>query len=164
MADDQLKFEKDLDNKRIAVTRHFNAPVEDVWRAWTEAELLDQWWAPKPWRAETKTLDFREGGHWLYAMVGPEGERHWARADYKKIDAGKSFTVTDAFTDEQGNLNSEMPSMHWLNTFSSTLNGSKVVVDITFDKVEDLERIIEMGFKEGFIAALGNLDELLIQK
>ena len=53
---------KDLPNKKITVTRHFNAPLDQVWKAWTESELLDQWWAPKPFKAETKFMDFKVGG------------------------------------------------------------------------------------------------------
>ena len=45
---------KDLPNNRLIVVRDFDAPVDLVWRAWTESELLDLWWAPKPWRAQTK--------------------------------------------------------------------------------------------------------------
>ena len=67
-----LEFIKDVTNKKVTVIRHFDAPVDHVWRAWTEVDLLDQWWAPKPWKAETKTMDFRSGGSWLYAMIGPE--------------------------------------------------------------------------------------------
>ena len=49
----KMQIDKDLDNKKMTITRGFDAPVADVWRAWTESELLDQWWAPKPWKAET---------------------------------------------------------------------------------------------------------------
>jgi uncharacterized protein YndB with AHSA1/START domain len=44
----KMQIDKDLDNKKMTITRGFNAPVADVWRAWTKSELLDQWWAPKP--------------------------------------------------------------------------------------------------------------------
>ena len=57
----QTKIAKDLPNKRITVTRNFEAPLEQVWKALTEKDLLDQWWAPKPWKAKTKSMDFREG-------------------------------------------------------------------------------------------------------
>ncbi|MBZ0097674.1 MAG: SRPBCC domain-containing protein [Taibaiella sp.] len=164
MADDQLKFEKDLANKRITVTRHFNAPVEDVWRAWTEAELLDQWWAPKPWLAVTKAMDFTQGGQWLYAMTGPEGDKQWCKLEYEEIDPVRSFSARNGFCDENGNFTDDLPQMKWVSNFATAGDGSEVVVEITFDKVEDLEKIIEMGFKEGFIAALGNLDELVNQK
>lgn len=68
---------KDLKEKSILVSREFNAPVETVWRAYTESELLDQWWGPAPWRAETKFMNFSVGGYWLYAMVSPENQKHW---------------------------------------------------------------------------------------
>lgn len=75
----------------LKVERTFNAPIELVWRAWTEAELLDQWWAPKPWKSETSHMDFSEGGYRLYAMVGPEGEKHLGRTDYRSIDVHVQF-------------------------------------------------------------------------
>jgi uncharacterized protein YndB with AHSA1/START domain len=152
---------KDLANNKVVVVREFDAPLDQVWKAWTQSDLLDQWWAPRPWKARTKTMDFREGGYWLYAMIGPDSEEHWARADYKSIDSLKSFTVEDAFCDEAGNVNTELPRMHWKNEFSATPTGTKVVVEITFANTADLEKVLQMGFEEGFTAALGNLDELL---
>ena len=158
----QTTITKDPSNKKLIVVREFDAPLDHVWKAWTESELLDQWWAPKPWRAETKTMDFREGGTWLYSMVGPDGSRHWSRADFKTVIPNKSFIGDDAFCDENGKINPEMPRMHWENEFSETANGTKVTVEITFSSEEQLEKIIEMGFKEGFTMAHGNLDELLV--
>lgn len=157
-----MNFTVDKVNKKVNVEREFAAPVKNVWAAWTQAELLDQWWAPKPWQARTKTLDFKEGGHWLYAMVGPEGEEHWARADYQSIAPMKKLSWTDAFCDENGKPNNAFPSSKWNNTFSETADGNTLVsIEITHETTEDLEKIIEMGFKEGFTAGLGNLDELL---
>src|SRR5437868_11588244 len=102
-----LDFTADKENKRIHVQREFAADVKDVWSAWTESEILDQWWAPKPWKAETKTMDFAEDGHWLYAMVSPEGVKHWCRVNFGQIKDGKSFETTNFFCDEQGNKNME---------------------------------------------------------
>ncbi len=159
----QFSITKDLDNKRLLIEREFDAPVAQVWKAWTDSNLLDQWWAPKPWRAETKAMDFREGGQWLYCMVGPDHSRTWCQVNYESIIAEKSFTAEDAFCDENGNKNTSFPSMHWENEFSATQSGTRVRVEITFTSVEDLEKIIEMGFEPGFAAALGNLDELLMK-
>jgi PhnB protein len=157
----QLQFVKDLPNKKITVIRQFDAPVDQVWKAWTQSDLLEQWWAPKPFRAQTKSMDFKPGGQWLYAMVGPNDEKHWCKVEFTSINAKKSFEVLNMFCDENGNPNREMPSMQWKNEFSATSDGTKVTVTIVFDKREDLEKIIEMGFEEGFTAALGNLDEVL---
>jgi len=154
-------FMKDLANKKIKVTREFDAPPELVWKAWTDSELLDQWWAPKPWKANTKSMDFREGGRWLYYMQGPDGSRHYCMVDYKSITANKVFVVENYFCDENGKRVDSMPGMFWKNTFSKSSEGTKVEVEITFASESDLEKIIEMGFKEGFASAHNNLDELL---
>src|SRR5882724_5407528 len=154
-------FTKDLANKKIKVVREFDAPLEQVWKAWTKPEFLDQWWAPKPWKANTVSMDFRNGGKWLYYMQGPDGSRHYCRADYKSISVNKSFEGLDAFCDEDGNVNHDFPRMNWKNEFSKTSTGTKVDIEIKFSTVEDLEKIIEMGFKEGFTAALTNLDQYL---
>jgi uncharacterized protein YndB with AHSA1/START domain len=154
-------FTKDLTNKKIKVTREFDAPVEQVWKAWTDSELLDQWWAPKPWKANTVSMDFRNGGTWLYYMEGPDGTRHYCKADYKSINPNKSYEGLDAFCDEKGNINSDLPRMHWKFGFVKAGSGTKVEVEITFTTEADMEKIIEMGFKEGFAAAHSNLDELL---
>ena len=154
-------YTKDPSNKQLKVVREFDASVGQVWKAWTEKELLDQWWAPKPWKAITTSMDFREGGQWFYYMQGPDGSRHYCRVDYKSITPGKFFSGDDAFCDEKGNINTEFPRMHWEVSFSSTPNGTKVEIDVSFDSEADLEKIVEMGFKEGFAAAHTNLDELL---
>ena len=157
----QTRVTKDLANKKVTVVREFDAPVQQVWEAWTKPQLLDLWWAPKPWRAETKSMDFREGGAWIYSMVGPEGERHWAQVAYKTITTNKNFSGIDAFCDENGNLNNDLPVMDWDVVFSKTGSGTSVRVVIQFSSAADFEKILEMGFEEGFTAALGNLDELL---
>jgi len=58
-----VNFSVDKENKVINVERAFAAPISKVWSAWTEREILDQWWAPKPWKAKTKSLDFSVGGY-----------------------------------------------------------------------------------------------------
>lgn len=154
-------IEKDPAGKKLVVIRRFNAPLEQVWKAWTERELLEQWWAPRPWKAVTKTMEFSEGGYWLYAMEGPDGSSAWCRVDFLKINTLESFTVENAFCDDEGNKTESLPSMHWENVFVPENGQTKVEVTITFNSEADLQKIIEMGFKEGFTAAHGNLDELL---
>lgn len=164
IANKELVFTKDLDNKKITVEREFDAPLEQVWKAWTEAAMLDQWWAPRPWRTETKSMDFKEGGTWLYSMVGPEGERHYCRADYQKITPNKSYTYIDAFCDENGVKNEDFPNMNWTVEFKATGKGTTVTIEINFTSEESFQKILEMGFEQGFAMALGNLDELFEKK
>jgi uncharacterized protein YndB with AHSA1/START domain len=156
-----MDFSIDRKNKKILVKREFAAPLSKVWKAWTDSSILDKWWAPKPWKAETKKMDFREGGKWLYSMAGPEGDRHWALADYTTVEPLKSFSGYDYFCDEEGNINKDLPGSLWIVNFSETTNSTIVSIEIRYEHLEDLEKIIEMGFKEGFTAGLENLDELL---
>ncbi|HMJ70879.1 MAG TPA: SRPBCC domain-containing protein [Cyclobacteriaceae bacterium] len=152
---------KDLENKKITVTRQFDADVETVWDMWTKSERLDLWWAPKPWRAETKSMSFEPNGKWLYAMIGPKGERQWAMVEYKKIDRLKSFEVADSFSDDKGNKNTELPQTNWKVDFKKTTGGTTVTTIVSAKDKASLEKLLETGFEQGFVMALGNLDEYL---
>lgn len=158
----EIRIEKDPSGKKLMITRSFDAPVEKVWKAWTEAELLDKWWAPRPYRAETKSMDFRVGGTWMYAMVGPEGDKQWCRVDFTAIEEGKSFSADNAFCDEEGNK-SDLSVGRWTNRFEASGDKTNAFMELAFDNEEDLEKIVAMGFKEGFSMGLSNLDELLAQ-
>lgn len=157
----ETRISKDPSGKKLIVTRDFHAPLERVWRAWTESSLLDDWWAPKPWKAETKSMNFKEGGQWLYAMVSPVGEKHWCKVDFQTIQPQKSFSTINSFCDENGNATKVAPDMRWLTQFRSTGAGTTINVEITFDSEPDLEKIVQMGFKEGFTMGLANLEEWL---
>lgn len=157
----EFEFSVNKENKTITVKREFAAELPLVWDAYTKSEILDQWWAPKPWKARTKTMDFREGGHWHYAMVGPEGEEHWALANYKTIDPKKRFTALDGFADAEGVVNPEMPQSKWEVSFTPKDEVTLVENLITFDDLAQLETTIQMGFKEGLTMAMEGLDALL---
>lgn len=154
-------FTVDKKNNTVNVKREFAADLNLVWSAWTDPKILDLWWAPKPYQTKTKSMDFRVGGSWLYAMVSPQGETHWCRADYKTIDTLKSFSGLDAFCDEQGSINMEFPRALWTNTFIENKDTTTVNIVAKYDSLADLEKIIQLGFKEGFTMALGNLDQYI---
>ena len=151
-------------NKTISVKRDFDASPEMVWKAWTQPDLLDQWWAPKPWKAVTESMDFREGGKWLYYMQGPEGERHWSFMNYKTVNPITSNSGVDGLCHDKGNVNNDMPSQNWQLNFGKSGNGTKVDILITFKSLKDLNTLVEMGFKEGFAMGHQNLDELLAKQ
>ena len=161
MVIEKMTFDKDLANKKIKVTRHFEAPLELVWKAWTEAQILDEWWAPRPWKAETKTMNFKNGGYWLYAMAGPAGEKHWCRVEFSNIENRKTFSGYAVFCDENGNVNKALPGMSWKNNFISEGETTLVNVELSFAKESDLKTIIDMGFEEGFKMGLENLDQYI---
>lgn len=157
-----FNFEVDKKNNKIQVERSFQAPIDLVWAAWTESDLLDQWWAPKPYQSVTKSMDFKEGGRWHYYMLSPEGDKHWCLFDYEKIIPQNYYSGLDAFCDENGAMNTSQPRVKWENEFKAQEDGSVVVYcHLNFETLNDLENIIKMGFKEGFTAGLENLDQYI---
>jgi PhnB protein len=157
----QFDFTVNKANNTVNVKREFAASNDLVWAAWIQAELLDQWWAPKPYQTKTKSMDFRVGGTWLYAMYSPENQAHWCRADYLKIEDQKMYSAIDAFCDENGIDNLEMPRTEWTNTFSEENGITLVSIAAKYNTLADLEKVIEMGFKEGFTMGLNQLETLL---
>ncbi|MDQ6844679.1 MAG: SRPBCC domain-containing protein [Bacteroidota bacterium] len=154
-------FTVNKEKNTVNVMREFAANLELVWEAWTNPEILDQWWAPKPYRTVTKSMDFREGGMWLYAMISPQDEKHWCKNDYRKIEHQKNFSGLDAFCDEKGTVNTDMPRALWTNTFAENEGTTIVNIVTKYESLADLEKIISMGFKEGFTMALENLDQYI---
>ncbi|MBX2924376.1 MAG: SRPBCC domain-containing protein [Chitinophagaceae bacterium] len=159
-------FVVNKENNTIHIKREFNASLELVWLAWTTPELLDQWCAPNPYRTETKTMDFHEGGFWHYAIVSPEGNKHWSRYDYKKIEPQKSITELRTFSNESGTLNPEFLPTECSITFGEipTSAGSKTLVTIVekYGSPEMFERMATDSHKRGFSSHLKNLDRLLL--
>lgn len=156
-----FNFIVNKENNTVNVQREFAADLQLTWDAWTKPELLDLWWAPKPYQTKTKSMDFKEGGTWLYCMVGPQNEVHWCKNDYEKIDPLNTYSGLDAFCDEEGTTNTEMPRTRWTNTFTENENITTVNIVAQYESLADLEKVISLGFQEGFTMALGNLDEVL---
>jgi uncharacterized protein YndB with AHSA1/START domain len=158
----QFDFIVDKEKNTITVKREFAANRQLVWDCHTKKELLDQWFAPKPFTTRTKFMDFREGGHWLYAMVEPGGQEHWGRMDYLKIKPIESYTGLDGFCNEKGELNPELPRASWNVTFRDLDENSLVQTAVTYKSLADLETVINMGMQEGLTMTLENLDKLLL--
>jgi uncharacterized protein YndB with AHSA1/START domain len=152
---------KDFKEKSILVSREFNAPLENVWRAYTEKELLDQWWGPSPWHVETKHMNFSVGGHWLYAMVSPDGNKHWARVNYTAIEPKTSYALEDGFCDEHGNMNTAMPMTKGQNVFTKTETGTRVDFKLIYSSEADLQKVVAMGMEQGITLCMDQLEVLL---
>jgi uncharacterized protein YndB with AHSA1/START domain len=160
MASNKNSFVKDFAGGKIVVTHFCDADIDTVWDMWTKSELLDHWWAPKPWKAETESQDFRNGGRWFYSMAGPNNERQYSFADYKNISPKKSFEVNDGFADENGVVNKDMPQTNWKLAFNKSNDGVLVTITVSAPSA-DLKKLIDTGFEEGFKMGLNNLDEEL---
>lgn len=152
-------FTVDKPAKTVFITREFNAELSLVWDAFTKPEFLDQWVAPKPWLSKTKYMNFEVSGKRFYAMVSPEGLERWSIQEYTSITPKTNFKMLNAFADKEENP--ELPGSEWNYDFSEQNGITKVTISIYNESLERLERMIEMGFKEGFTMSLKNLEDLL---
>ena len=161
-------FTVDKAAKTVLITREFDADLALVWDAFTKAEILDQWVAPKPWSSKTKYQDFKEGGKRFYAMVSPEGQERWAIQEYTSISPKTNFKMFNAFADKDENP--ELPGSDWDYTFSEQnarpdepvgRGKTKVSITIYNESLARMEKMIEMGFTEGFKMSMINLENLL---
>jgi uncharacterized protein YndB with AHSA1/START domain len=152
-------FTVDKTTKTVFINREFDAGLSLVWDAFTKQEILDQWWAPKPWASKTKFMNFEVGGRRFYAMVSPEGQERWAIQKYTSISPKTNFKMYNAFADKDENP--ELPGSDWDFNFSEQNETTKVSVTIYNESLARMEKMIEMGFKEGYTMQMKNLDELL---
>jgi len=155
----QMDFIVNKETKTVTITKEFDAELSLVWDAYTNAELLDQWWAPKPFASRTKVMDFTVGGKRFYAMVSPEGAERWILQKYTSITPKTNFKYLNAFADE--NQKPELPVSDWDFNFTEENGKTTVHVSIYNESLERLERMVAIGFKEGTEGQFANLEELL---
>jgi len=157
----QFDFLTDKENNTLTIVREFAANRQLVWDCHTKSELLDRWFAPKPFTTKTAVMNFSEGGHWHYAMIDPEGAEFWARLDYLTIQAIDSYSALDGFCDATGELNTNLPRSNWDVNFTDKGGNTIVQSIISYKSLADLETVINMGMQEGMTSTLECLDELL---
>jgi uncharacterized protein YndB with AHSA1/START domain len=152
-------FTVDKATKTVFINREFAANLSLVWDAFTQQEILDQWWAPKPWLSKTKVMDFKVGGRRFYAMVSPEGQEHWSIQEYTSISPKTNFKMLNAFADKDENP--QLPGSNWDLNFTEENGTTKVSITIINESLERMEKMIEMGFQGGFTMILNYLETLL---
>jgi uncharacterized protein YndB with AHSA1/START domain len=158
----RFDFDVDMTKHSITVRREFAAKRPLVWDCYTKRELLDQWFAPKPLTTRTKHMEFREGGYWHYAMVMPDGQAFWSRQDYQTIKPIDGFVALDAFSDETGAVNPDLPRASWDVGFTEVQTRTLVTTIVQYSSAEDVQKVIDMGLKDGLASTLERLDELLL--
>jgi uncharacterized protein YndB with AHSA1/START domain len=154
-----MDFIVDKETKTVSINKEFAAGLSLVWDAYTKPELLDLWWAPKPFTSRTKYMDFKVGGRRFFAMVSPEGGERWAVQKYTSITPKTNFKFFNAFAD--ADENPQLPGSNWELNFSEHDGTTKVSISIYNESLERLERMIEFGFREGTMMQFDHLEELL---
>ena len=157
------------DGKSLLMERTFSASKDKLWHAYTDAEALAKWWGPIGWETEVKKLDFSEGGEWIYVMkCVDENQGEWfgqtsaGKTVFSNIKPGDSMQYTDYFTDEEGNINEEMPSSLTTLIFTENEDGTtSLKATTTYETAEALKQVLEMGMEEGYGQTLDKLEEFV---
>lgn len=148
-------------DREIKVTRSFEAPRDIIWRMWTRAEHLKNWWGPKHWSLPTCEMDFRVGGTWFYCMQGPDGMQACGKAIYLEIDEPKKIVYEDYFVDSGGNLVEGMPEAKVTNEFREDGERTTVISVTQYRTKEDRDKVIEMGVEAGIGQTFDRLEAYL---
>ena len=150
--------------REIIFTRPFAAPPQLVWEAYTDCAHLVHWWGPAGWELTHCQLDLRVGGTWHYCMAGSyEGEymESWGLGMYEEIDAPQRLVYRDAFSDKDGNANSEMPQTFNTITFAAIDGGTMMEIVTECESAEARQQLIDMDVEQGVAETWERLDAYL---
>lgn len=143
----------------LSFTREVAASAEWLYRGWTDPTLLPQWFCPKPWRVSACALDPKPGGAFNTTMCSPDGDEHPMQGCYLEVVPNRRIVFTDSFT--AGYRPAETPFMTAIVSFEPTLSGTSYTATAMHKNEEDCKRHEEMGFYNGWNAALDQLLELI---
>ena len=145
----------------LTVVADFAVPVRRLWDAYADPRQIERFWGPPGWPATFTRHDVAVGGRSNYAMTGPDGERSGGYWEFLAVEEGKSFEVLDGFADDEGNPNTELPTMRMEFTFEPTDAGSRMTTTTHFASLDELEKLVAMGMVEGMRAAMAQIDDVL---
>ncbi|MED3647451.1 SRPBCC domain-containing protein [Halalkalibacterium halodurans] len=156
------------EGNQLMAERVFDAPRELVFKMFTEAEHLKNWWGPRGWDLTVCNIDFRPGGSWHFCMKCVDenqgdfyGYESWGKALYREIVEGEKIVYVDYFSDSEGNLSEEMPAAEIILTFIDLGGKTKIVNQVEYPTVEELQKVLDMGMEQGFIETWDRLVEYL---
>lgn len=152
---------------RFVISRTFNAPLDRVWKAWTEPKQMAAWWGPKGFKADVKTLDLEPGGLFHYCMESPQGQVMWGRMVFREIVPKERLVFINSFSDEAGGLtrhplNEEWPAqIHSTITFTEENGQTTVTVEWTpYDATESECETFDEGSDSMQAGWTGTFDKL----
>lgn len=147
------------EDRDLVLTRLIDVPREKLYRAWTDPELLKQWFAPVPYTTPHAELDVRPGGASLVVMRGPDGNDIPCGGVYLEVVPNRRLVFTDAFT--KAWEPSQKPFMTVILTFEDEADGTRYTARVRHWTVEDRETHEKMGFHQGWSQCADQLTALL---
>lgn len=146
-------------DRELVLTRLIHAPREKVYRAWTEPELLKQWFAPLPWTTPAAELNVRPGGANLIVMRGPDGKEFPNRGVYLEVVPNERLVFTDAYA--RAWEPSAKPFMTVILSFEDRGGKTQYTARVLHWTVEDREAHEKMGFHQGWGMCTDQLEQLV---
>jgi uncharacterized protein YndB with AHSA1/START domain len=138
------------------MSRVFDAPRELVWKVYTDAALVPEWWGPRYLTTVVEKMDLKVGGEWRYIQKDARGNEYAFNGVYKEVKAPERLAYTFEFEPMAGHISTD-----WI-TFEELPDGkTRVVARTTFDTLEDLEGMLQSGMEGGAVETWDRLEELL---
>jgi uncharacterized protein YndB with AHSA1/START domain len=145
----------------LSINRVIESTPDKIFRAWTDPELMKEWFCPKPWFVSEARLDVRPGGGNFITMQGPEGQRFDNAGIYLDVVPNELLVMTDAYT--VGWVPAEKPFMTGVVRLKDLGNGSTDYTAIARHwNADDKAQHEQMGFYDGWGKATDQLEELLL--
>ncbi len=137
----------------LRMEKIIDAPLERVWRAWSDPEQIAKWFAPKPLTLRVDKMDFRSGGGFAMAMVFPDGSRHDFSGVYREVLPPSRIIWTGEFPgDPKDNIRTEI-------TFKSLGARTQINVHQSFAVITPVNDPATKGAHQGWTMTLNQLAE-----
>lgn len=145
----------------LELTRVVDVPPDRVWEAWTTPELLTQWFAPKPYETPHCEIDLRPGGIFHTVMRSPDGEEFDGAGCYLEVVPNERLVWTSALGPGYRPQSGDMPFTAIIELTPTGDGGTRYRAIAMHQNADDREQHAEMGFADGWGAALDQLVELV---
>ncbi len=146
-------------DRDLVLTRLIDAPRAKLFKAWTDADLLRQWFAPLPWTTPRAELDVRPGGANLIVMAGPDGTEMPNPGVYLEVVQDERLVFTDAYINAW--TPSAKPMMTVILTFADEAGKTRYTARVRHWTVADREVHEAMGFHQGWGQCADQLEALV---
>src|SRR5216117_4481858 len=141
--------------QEIVTTTILDAPRELVFRAYTEPDLVAQWWGPYRYELDIKKFDSRPGGEWRVDHVGKDGSRHGFRGVNHDVVAPERICQTFEYLGVPGHVALQTA------TFEALGNKTKLTAHLVFQSVMDRDGMVASGMRDGADESMERLAEVL---
>ena len=147
-------------DRELVLERVLDAPVEKVWRCWSDPKLLQQWFAPKPWTITAVDMDLRPGGRSNTVMRSPEGQEFPNAGVILEVVPERRIVMTDAFTADWQPVDGTPFFVAIVSFEPAPGGGTKYTAVARHWTRENREKHEQMGFHDGWGQCADQLGEL----